>query len=294
MKLLKRLFSIFFSTVILSACMIQISAQGYDALGEGVYPISAKLSCYVNAMGGVEFGAALLQGAEINVSADSNKTMTLYFGKSQVTIYGITCDTFIDADPSYVTETNGVESGTLGYYTSDCVLVTDSVGYTLSNDTVENAQGEQVRYVSSMTFPIEYESDEYELSVFVNSNVMGSQFTYEGYKATLSVDWSGVSDSDDSRVEETTTEAVEKETDVETAEETEADSETAEKMEGLNIYSSDEEETEVPEHKSEPMRYMVLFNQKILVVIFILSVVLILGGTLIIISAGKKKNEKQK
>ena len=184
MSKLKQIFAAFTAMIMLCLGSVTASAYEYSDIPEGTYQIKTELSCYVNAMGGVEFGAPLLTSSQVEVASDGSKTMTLYFTKSSVTIYSITCDTFIDVSPSYVTETNGIKSGTLGYYNADGVLVTDNVTYTLSEDTAENAQKEQVHYVDSVTFPIEYESDTYKLSLFVNSNVMGTQFTADGYAAT--------------------------------------------------------------------------------------------------------------
>lgn len=36
---------------------------------------------------------------------------------------------------------------------------TEDIEYTLSDDTAQNAQNEQVHYVSSVSFPVEYESE---------------------------------------------------------------------------------------------------------------------------------------
>lgn len=156
MRKMKQFFAAFTALVMICIGSVTASAYGYDDLPEGTYQIKTELSCYVNAMGGVEFGAPLLTSASVEVSADGSKTMTLYFTKSQVTIYSITCDTFIDVSPSYITETNGIKSGTLGYYNAEGTLITDSVIYTLSDDTAENAQKEKVHYVDSVTFPIEH------------------------------------------------------------------------------------------------------------------------------------------
>lgn len=50
----------------------------------------------------------------------------------------------------------------------------------------------EVHYVSSMTFPIDSTKDTYELTLYVNSNVMGVQFGAgsSSNPATLTVDWS--------------------------------------------------------------------------------------------------------
>lgn len=157
--MLKRFFVCALSLILLCFGAVTASAAGYDELTEGTYYIDSSLSCYISAMGGVEFGAPLLESSQLNVDADGRKTITLYFTKSSVTIYSVTCDTFIDVSPSYVTETNGIKSGTLGFYDKNGVLNTEDIEYTLSDDTTQNAQNEQVHYVSSVSFPVEYESE---------------------------------------------------------------------------------------------------------------------------------------
>lgn len=199
---MKQLLCVISALLILCLSSVNTLAYSYNDLPKGTHQIKTELSCYVNAMGGVEFGAPLLTSSVVNVASDGSKTLTLYFTKSQVTIYSITCDTFIDVAPSYVTDTNGVKSGTLGYYNANGALVTDKVTYTLSDDTAENAQKEQIHYVDSITFPIEFESNNYDLTLYINSNVMGCQFgdgsgtgssnqpgVSTSYKATLTIDW---------------------------------------------------------------------------------------------------------
>lgn len=162
-----------------------------ENLSEGTYSVDATLSCYVNAMGGIEFGAPLLTGSTIKVDANGKKTMTLNFTKSSVTIYNITCDTFIDPSPTTEDSKGGIKNGTIGIYDDNGNLQTDSVEYTLSDDTALNSKSEEVHYVTSISFPIERLKDTYELTVYVNSNVMGVQFGTggsDGYPATLTVD----------------------------------------------------------------------------------------------------------
>lgn len=237
-------------------------------------------------MGGVEFGAPLLTRACVEVSADGRKSMTLFFTKSQVTIYSIACDTFMDASPSYITETNGIQSGTIGYYNAEGVLITDSVTYTLSDDTAENAQKEQVHYVDSVTFPIEYESDTYSLTLFVNSNVMGTQFTKDGYAATLSVDWSslsadGFTDSQDPA-------------DSKAPPATEASSNmpSAENKNGLNIYPADEDATGNTESAKTTVAgsYVAYFREPLLIVAAVVAGSMIVIGAILIVFSRKEKN----
>ncbi len=157
--------------------------------------IQASLSCYVNAMGGVEFGAPLLTEA-YSYEENGKLYITLYFTKSQVTIYGITCDTFIDATPTYVTNDRGVRSGTIGFYRTDGSLDTENITYTLSSDVALNPSDEQVHYVDSVTFSPEGKTNVYNLTFYINSNVMGVQFTNANaaatattYPAILQVSW---------------------------------------------------------------------------------------------------------
>lgn len=44
-----------------------------ENLSEGTYSVDATLSCYVNAMGGIEFGAPLLTGSTIKVDANGSQ-----------------------------------------------------------------------------------------------------------------------------------------------------------------------------------------------------------------------------
>ena len=146
----------------------------------GTYTVGSSLSCYIPAMGGVEFGEPLLTQTRYAKEEDGSMSLTLYFTKSSVTIYSITCYTFIDAEPNTGADPveGEPEDGTIGYYDADNRLVTEGVSYTLSEDTTENNLQEQVHY----------------LTFYINSTVMGAQFkiTADGSvtrAATLTVDW---------------------------------------------------------------------------------------------------------
>lgn len=287
MSKLKQIFAAFTAMIMLCLGSVTASAYEYSDIPEGTYQIKTELSCYVNAMGGVEFGAPLLTSSQVEVASDGSKTMTLYFTKSSVTIYSITCDTFIDVSPSYVTETNGIKSGTLGYYNADGVLVTDNVTYTLSEDTAENAQKEQVHYVDSVTFPIEYESDTYKLSLFVNSNVMGTQFTADGYAATLTVDWSSVSADGLPETDNTTSETQPSD------EETTSGSANVENKDGLNIYhaDADSEDESTEETQTETNgTYIAYFKEPLLITVGIIAGVMIIVG-IILVAVGRKEKK---
>lgn len=171
-----------------TAAVMMVSSLGIGAfaaetpsLEAGKYTVDASLSCYVSAMGGVEFGAPLLTNTEVTVNEDGSAKLDLSFRKSSVTIYGITCDTFIDSTASgaIVNYKDGSE-----WKTAD---------YTLSSDTALNPSNEAINYVDSMSFTVSSLSDTYSLGLYVNSNVMGVMFggSDDASKpATLTVDWS--------------------------------------------------------------------------------------------------------
>lgn len=289
MRKIKRFCFAFTAFAMLCIGLITAMACGYDDAFAGTYQIKAKLSCYVNAMGGVEFGAPLLVSASVEVAADGSKMMTLHFTKSQVTIYGITCDTFIDVSPSYITETNGIKSGTLGYYNADGILITDSVTYTLSDDTAENAQKEQVHYVDSVRFPIDHESDIYYLTLYVNSNVMGTQFTKDGYTAALSVDWSSLSVDVSSNGENTLSDS-----DITDKQDPPSNGTNVKNKDGLNIYHVDkeaEDETEASE-TTVAGYYVAYFREPLLIAVAVMSGIMIVSGIVLIVLGRKEKKHE--
>ncbi|WP_426350285.1 hypothetical protein ACPWSR_03335 [Alloiococcus sp. CFN-8] len=319
-KALKYIAVIMMLSVFMSFGTVKAFAYTYEDLPEGTYRVNSSLSCYVNAMGGVEFGAPLLKASEVHVSANGEKSMTLYFTKSSVTIYNITCDTFIDASPSYVTEDKGVKSGTIGVYDASGRLITDKVSYTLSSDTAENAQKEKVNYVDSITFPISHKSDSYNLTFYINSNVMGVQFcnsiggSSSSYPATLKVDWNSLPTKPQDAVEENTQETVtdkenvvvdrgEEAVDkVETTEDKEKpvldkeeesedkSSGNVEAMDGLNIYHADED-ANVEEVKDKEINYLAFYNLPVIMITGCVAVmVIIIGIVLVIMSKRGEKN----
>ena len=213
---------------VVALCLMAIPAQAVENQGVGSYGLQAKLSCYVNAMGGVEFGEPLLEKAVLNIQEDGEESITLHLCKSSVTIYSVTCDTFVDANPGNTEAGAELDNGTIGYYDADGKLITDGVSYTLSEDTALNAANEAVRYVQSITFPIAERRETYALALYINSNVMGVQFGSK-YAATLTVNW----EADAGEVAEETHPK-------ETAPE-------AEKMDGLFIYPAGTVESENPQ-----------------------------------------------
>ncbi|MGI5077206.1 hypothetical protein [Treponema maltophilum] len=140
----------------------------------------AVLSCYVNMMGGVDFGIgqpnlgnkykSIMEDVSVAVDEHGQLQLIVKFRKSAVRIFIIDAYTFIDP-----------RNSTPGYYDMDGVK--QNAVYTLSKagDTAtpppsdpDHAAG--VQYVTSMTFPVSKDKDVYKLWIYINSNIMGVQF----------------------------------------------------------------------------------------------------------------------
>ena len=264
---------------------VSASAEGLDDYSGGTYELNATLTCYVNAMGGIEFGAPLLTGSIMTVDGEGNATMTLTFTKSSVTIYSVTCDTFIDPAPAFVTDDRGVESGTIGYYDEKGVLQTDGVTYTISDDTAPNPSNDEVHYVDSITFPLDSKSDTYGLTFYINSNVMGVQFCNANdvaaatstatYPATLTVDWSGAA-AVAGAAEDTAGE--------------DASGGTVVSEDGLNIHYADGAENDAAAETDQEGGYTFLLNTLgFLIAAIVAGVILIAGVILVVLSSRAKK-----
>lgn len=166
-----------------------------DTLAAGEYTVDASLSCYVNAMGGIEFGEKLFSGMQVKVDENGKRTATLNFkDDSSLVIYTVNAHVFVNADKSPV-----------GYYDASGNLVTsvDKITLKKSANTALNPAGESVNYLESMTFELPAVQDTYNLYLYIDSQIMGVQFcdgngtgasnqpnVATPYKAVLSVDWS--------------------------------------------------------------------------------------------------------
>ena len=294
---------------VLLACMIVFFAAGTkpeevraSELETGTYQISGSLSAYLSAMGGVEFGGPLLSGVYFVIDSSGNEYLKLTFTKSSVTIYSITCDTFVDANPTDTANTRGVANGTMGIYDSSGNLV-NCTSYTLSSDTALNSADEEVNYVDSITYPIDTRSETYNLAIYINSNVMGVEFCNANsaasettYAATLTVDWSNVDALEAAAAagdEETTSEET---TAAETTtEETETESpEADDSYDGLSIYEADSENTDeseetLHEESSEASEDSASFVNPAVIIIIIIAVIIVAAAIIIIAVLNKKK-----
>ena len=138
------------------------------------YKGDVKLSCWVAGMGGIDFGAgqpdkgtkykSLLEDASVTVDGTGNATLTAKFRKSIVNIYGTDADVFIDA-----------RNSTPGYYDMDGNKQ-DATSTVSTDDTAKDPKGNDVHYVTSMTFPVSKDKSVYYLWIYINSQIMGVQF----------------------------------------------------------------------------------------------------------------------
>lgn len=168
------------------------------------YNIDANLSCFITAMGGQEFGKPVYKSAKIVEYADGTCKVVLSLGKGKGNIYGVDFDAFIDprnSKPGYYNEKG--EKLDAEYTVSDTDTVKAAIPGDLDDDGIPKT--EDVHYVTSMTFPVSKEKSEYNLWLYVNSNVMGVQFcdgsgsgssgqpdTATPYVGKLTIDWNSV------------------------------------------------------------------------------------------------------
>ena len=205
-SLVGKIISFVLAAVMICSAMA-VNSFAADTLEAGTYDVDATLSCYVNAMGGVEFsdGYGLLKSSSVVVADDGSADITLNLGTtSGLSIYSVACTAFIGTDE------------TPGYYANGSVTK-EGVTYTVSSETVANANGE-VNYIDSITLPVEQTTSEYTLWIYLDSNVMGCQLgdgsgtgasnnpgVATAHTAVLTIDWSSASSSDDEGDEEAAT-----------------------------------------------------------------------------------------
>lgn len=171
--------------------MSAVSALAATPTEAGTYNVDSTLSCYVNAMGGVEFsdGYGLMTGSTVEIADDGTAMLTINLGKSTgLSIYTVACTAFIGTDEAP------------GYYKNGTVTK-ENVTYTTSTDTATSANGE-VNYITSITMPVDITTNEYSMWLYLNSNVMGCQLgdgtgtgasnnpgVATAHTAKLTIDW---------------------------------------------------------------------------------------------------------
>lgn len=187
-------FTLMISTMGLTAFAAEegdvISVDKLADLAPGTYELDTKLSCFVSAMGGIEFGAPLLKGTVLTVKADGTAAMTMSFGTSFLVIYGQTANTYVgtgrflsnEVIPAFMGILEG-ENWVEGTYTTS-----ETVTAIPSYET--DGKKEPVAIVDSITVPIKEKADSYSVALTVDSNFIGIQFGKDSqYDGTLTVDW---------------------------------------------------------------------------------------------------------
>lgn len=206
-KTKKSLLGKIMSCVLAVAMLMSMSAVSAFAAGttteleEGSYTIDASLSCYVDAMGGIEFAEAfeansmgaygtsgVFDSATLTVDESGNEYVTVKFGKGAGVIYTMAFQSFVDGAYS------------LKYYDADHALQ-DVTSYTEEDFSITKTDNTvyESTCVTSVTFPLVldeaatvYDKDSkaavsagnsaesttvvIDLWFVVNSNVMGLQF----------------------------------------------------------------------------------------------------------------------
>lgn len=155
---------------------------------EGKYKVDTELSCFISAMGGVEFADGLYKGASVKINKDGSASMTLSFGTSSLTIYGQKTNTYVGEGRYYSGATADAYTGYKDK-NDQWVKIND---YTLSGagKTVMSSYKQSVQYITDITFPIEEITDTYDLAMVIDSDFMGMQFGYDSkYNSVLTVDW---------------------------------------------------------------------------------------------------------
>lgn len=183
--------------------MTALTAFAATPTEAGNYNVDATLSCYVNAMGGIEFADAfnvnattygekgVFDSATLTVDEDGNKFVTVNFGVGSGKIYTIDFQAYVDTNYA------------IKYYDANHELK-DVTSYTVSEEKItlvnsSTKESYEVNYITSVTFPLELdiaatvfdkttnaavsagntadsESVVIDLWMVLNSNVMGLQF----------------------------------------------------------------------------------------------------------------------
>lgn len=167
----------------------------------------AMLSCYVSAVGGQQFGHAVLKDVSFK---NDNGTIycTLKTGTGVGVIFNIPFIAYIEpsiksiSDDTYSTPKYYSASNTL----TDAEYTVSSTEFGISNNLQDTGDKVLKTYaVDSIKFPVSKDKSEYNLWIYINSNVMGVQFCDGSgdsssqhpneatpYAATLTVDWDRV------------------------------------------------------------------------------------------------------
>lgn len=153
----------------LASTLTVIWPDGADTgLEAGSYDVTASLKCYTSAMGGIDFGAGMVESAAIVVTESGDATLKLDLTPVTLTIYGQSVTVFVD------------DSTTPVYYDGSAW---QNAGY--------------ATVVDSVAIPVAEAGESYNLALHISRYQFGgpnASVTSKGEKleAVLSVDWSNV------------------------------------------------------------------------------------------------------
>lgn len=178
------------AAAVLSACAPD--GPGEDETGGATvtqYDADLDASITMGAMGAIDFGGSLVETSYMT-EEDGNYSLTLIFKAGTLTVGGISQSIFVDDAPESAGENNGIQEGTIGIYAADGTLMAEGVRKTYSSgeDYLATPSGKNVYYVRSATIPVDGLRASYEMTLYVNSPIMGAQFSNDTYKATLEID----------------------------------------------------------------------------------------------------------
>lgn len=166
----------------------------------------AMLDCYVDAMGGQQFGHAVFKGISFK-NNNGNIEATLKLGSGVGVIYSIPFMAYIE--PSIKSLTDETYS-TPKYYDAngnlqDATYTISTADFGIRNVLPITQKVEKVYVTDSMTIPVSKDKSEYNLWIYINSNVMGVQFcdgkgsgssqqpnVQTSYVGKLTIDWDKV------------------------------------------------------------------------------------------------------
>lgn len=184
-----------FAATALAACSSETPDDTAGDSGEPVitqYDADIDASITMGAMGKIDFGSSLVETSYMTAE-NGQYSLTVIFKVGELTVGSITRNIFVDDAPEDAKTENGITDGTIGVYKADGTLVTDGVRKTYSSgdDYESTASGKNVYYVKSATLPVDALRESYDITLYVNSSIMGAQFSNATYKATLNLDLAG-------------------------------------------------------------------------------------------------------
>ena len=152
------------------------------------YDATFDASIVMGPMGSQSFSSIF---KDAYVTKTGNKySLTVIFTAGELNVGGQAGTIFVDDNPTTSKETNGIKDGTIGVYKANGDLITDGVKVTYSSgdNYAVNPAHQNVYYVQSVTFPVDELRATYDLTLYINSNMMGQQFIRGVYDAKLTLD----------------------------------------------------------------------------------------------------------